>query len=349
MLTRQPDVGHVGVVALDLREGAKSGAGLHELQREARTPWPGWPRDVAPPVFRGLDVAVGHTRRDGPRRGPEVGGGCHAPDYRTHRGDTRVAPGGGVASHLSTKCNETHESVKSLATLVVIIAAAIGIGAMGAGPASAARCADFPKQAAAQAAANTRDANGNGVYCETLPCPCAAVAGRSSGGSPATPPSSGDRSTSVQAQPDAGSCRMRGSGVTALPDPRCTPGATNPAVTNRTLGQTICRPGWTATVRPPESVTSVEKGGSMAAYGVTGPRSAYEYDHLIPLELGGATNSPKNLWPEPNDPGATGFYRNSKDKLENSLKRQVCNGTLSLGVAQQAIARNWVAAARQYG
>ena len=127
MLARQPDVGHVGVVALDLREGAKGGAGPREPQREARTPWPGWARDVAPPVFRGLDVAVGHTRRDGPRRGPEVGGGCHAPDYRTHRGDTRVAPGGGVASHLSTKCNETHESVKSLATLVVIIAAAIGI------------------------------------------------------------------------------------------------------------------------------------------------------------------------------------------------------------------------------
>ena len=240
--------------------------------------------------------------------------------------------------------------MKSLLALLVVIAIGmIGLGATGADPAAAARCADFPNQAAAQAAADTRDANGNGVYCETLPCPCSAAAGRTSGGSPATPSSPGDRSATVQAQPASGSCRMRGSGVTALPDPRCTPGATNPAVTTRTLGQTICRPGWTATVRPPESVTSVEKGGSLLAYGITGSRSAYEYDHLIPLELGGATNSPKNLWPEPDDPGASGFYRNPKDKLENALKRQVCSGSVSLAEAQRAIAVNWVAALRRYG
>ena len=40
------------------------------------------------------------------------------------------------------------------------------------------------------------------------------------------------------------------------------------------------------------------------AYGLTGSPSAYEYEHLIPLELGGATNSPRNLWPEPDTPGA---------------------------------------------
>jgi hypothetical protein len=251
---------------------------------------------------------------------------------------------------MSTECNETRGSVKSLVTLLVVIAAgAMGLGAIGVDHASAARCADFPNQAAAQSAANTRDANGNGVYCETLPCPCSAAAGRSSGGSAATPASPGDRSATVQAQPASGSCRMRGSGITALPDPRCTPGATNPAVNTRTLGQTICEPGWTATVRPPESVTSVEKGGSMSAYGLMGSRSGYEYDHLIPLELGGATNSPKNLWPEPDYPGASGFYRNPKDKLENTLKRQVCSGGLSLAAAQHAIAVNWVAALRRYG
>src|SRR4051794_7208527 len=33
-------------------------------------------------------------------------------------------------------------------------------------------CADFPNQAAAQRAADTRDADGDGLFCEALPCPC---------------------------------------------------------------------------------------------------------------------------------------------------------------------------------
>jgi hypothetical protein len=33
-------------------------------------------------------------------------------------------------------------------------------------------CADHPNQAAAQRAADTRDGDGDGIYCESLPCPC---------------------------------------------------------------------------------------------------------------------------------------------------------------------------------
>lgn len=33
-------------------------------------------------------------------------------------------------------------------------------------------CADYPNQAAAQRAGDTVDADGDGVYCESLPCPC---------------------------------------------------------------------------------------------------------------------------------------------------------------------------------
>ncbi len=39
--------------------------------------------------------------------------------------------------------------------------------------ASAATCASYSNQAEAQRAADTRDAGGDGRYCETLPCPCA--------------------------------------------------------------------------------------------------------------------------------------------------------------------------------
>jgi hypothetical protein len=52
-------------------------------------------------------------------------------------------------------------------------------------------------------------------------------------------------------------------------------------------------------VRPAVSITRKEKIASMAAYGATGPSSSYEYDHLVSLELGGAPNDPRNLWPEP--------------------------------------------------
>lgn len=74
-----------------------------------------------------------------------------------------------------------------------------------------------------------------------------------------------------------------------------------------------------------------------------------EYDHLIPLELGGDPNDPANLWVEPpDDPHATTFT-NTKDSLENRLRSLVCSGRLALSAAQQAIAGNWVAALRTYG
>ncbi len=38
--------------------------------------------------------------------------------------------------------------------------------------ASAASCADYSTQADAQRAADTRDADSDGIYCEALPCPC---------------------------------------------------------------------------------------------------------------------------------------------------------------------------------
>jgi len=153
----------------------------------------------------------------------------------------------------------------------------------------------------------------------------------------------------VQRQPPAGSCHAVGSGIYARPDPRCTPGALNPAVTQATIGSTICRSGWTATVRPPESVTEPEKFASMRAYGIFGSASGYEYDHYVPLELGGAANDPRNLWPEPDYPARAGFYLNPKDRLETALKHLVCREALSLGQAQRLIATNWVAAYRRFG
>jgi hypothetical protein len=158
---------------------------------------------------------------------------------------------------------------------------------------------------------------------------------------------SGAPASVVQAQPAAGSCHALGSGVNQRPDRRCTPGAVNPAVTQATIDSTICKSGWTKTVRPPERVTDVEKRGSLAAYG-EGPASRYEYDHFIPLELGGAVNDARNLWPERDYAHRRGFYLNPKDKLETALKRLVCSRKMTLATAQREMAANWVSAMARY-
>lgn len=146
-------------------------------------------------------------------------------------------------------------------------------------------------------------------------------------------------------------CHARGSGLYSRPDPRCTPGALNPEVTQTKIDSTICQSGWTSTVRPPESITEPEKYASMEAYGDGGSASFYEYDHYVPLELGGAVNDRRNLWPEPNysTPSEGGYYHNPKDHLEWALNRLVCDRRMSLSHAQQLIATDWVSAYRRYG
>ncbi len=153
----------------------------------------------------------------------------------------------------------------------------------------------------------------------------------------------------VQPQPSPDSCHARGSGLYQLPDAHCTPGALNPAVDQADIGSTICRAGWSESVRPPESVTEPEKLASMRAYGVRGHASEYEYDHLVPLELGGAANDPRNLWPEPDYASPAGYYLNPKDHLEDALNRLVCARRMPLARAQQLIAANWVSAYHVYG
>ena len=111
--------------------------------------------------------------------------------------------------------------------------------------------------------------------------------------------------------------------------PRLTPGVANAEITQADIRATICRSGWTKTVRPPTEYTNTLKLEQMRRYGERGLPSAYQEDHLVSLELGGDPTDPRNLWPEP-------YPRASEvDRIENELNQQVCAGSLSLRDAQE--------------
>jgi hypothetical protein len=108
-----------------------------------------------------------------------------------------------------------------------------------------------------------------------------------------------------------------------------TPGVVNPEVTQASIRGTICKRGWTRSIRPPVSYTNDLKRKGLRQYGLRGPPSAFQEDHLISLELGGHPTDPRNLWPEP-------YPRASKvDRIENELNDAVCSGRLTLAEAQR--------------
>jgi hypothetical protein len=121
-----------------------------------------------------------------------------------------------------------------------------------------------------------------------------------------------------------------GQGI-VLPDRNLTPGAVNPAVRQETIGRTICVNGWRTHARPPVAYTNALRLTQMAEYGDPGPPSAYEEDHFIPLELGGAPRNAKNSWPEP------WTEDRRTDRLETQLMTKVCHGTTTLAKARATI------------
>lgn len=130
------------------------------------------------------------------------------------------------------------------------------------------------------------------------------------------------------------------------PDPALTPGVVNPDVSQANIADTICKSGWTATIRPPVSYTDSLKTNQIKAYGYLDTSPAlYEEDHLISLELGGSPTNPGNLWPEPYTvalPDGRSVGAHVKDQFENRLRSQVCAGTLTLSLAQTEIGDHWV-------
>jgi hypothetical protein len=69
---------------------------------------------------------------------------------------------------------------------------------------------------------------------------------------------------------------------------------------------------------------------------------AYELDHIIPVELGGALTDQSNLRLEPREEA----YR--KDRIEHKLNCLVCTGQVDLITARTASAADWERASDKY-
>ena len=124
----------------------------------------------------------------------------------------------------------------------------------------------------------------------------------------------------------------------AAPDPRLTPGMTQPLTTAE-----LCAMGHQ------ERAPSVPRAVALSvfrSYGIGDPRPrAYELDYLITPELGGS-NDIRNLWPQPYR--ADSWSAHAKDALEEHLYQLVCGGNLDLAMAQADIAKDWIAAYKKY-
>jgi anti-sigma factor RsiW len=124
----------------------------------------------------------------------------------------------------------------------------------------------------------------------------------------------------------------------AIPKPQLTPGAIRLVTTNE-----VCK---SQSDDDDGSIPVPVQQKVFQEYGIPNARPAdYEVDYLITPELGGASDI-RNLWPEPHS--ATAWNSYVKDDLENRLHQLVCDGQVTLPVAQHDIATNWISAYKKY-
>jgi hypothetical protein len=118
------------------------------------------------------------------------------------------------------------------------------------------------------------------------------------------------------------------------PDLKCTPG-----IARQILQPEVCSTKWGLDNR---HVTEQMKREIAVRYGINwNDRAKYEFDHLIPRELGGSDDL-KNLWPQ------LKADADKKDQLENRMHKLVCTGELSLHDAREQIVNDWVGAYERY-
>lgn len=103
----------------------------------------------------------------------------------------------------------------------------------------------------------------------------------------------------------------------------------------------VCAADFEASVKP---MAKWQHDQALERYGKRPEDFTGELDHLIPISLGG-TNDPDNLWPLPanKDMGPE-----QKKALDLKLHQMVCDKTIKLKDAQDAIKKDWVKAYNEY-
>lgn len=116
--------------------------------------------------------------------------------------------------------------------------------------------------------------------------------------------------------------------------------ALNPLVTQATINQTICKPGWATAQRAmllPQKVSEpIKRRMVYALYGRTAHLGDYILDHKEPIYLGGAVDNPANFMIQ------TKADAKRKDGEERHLHSAVCyTHTMTLKQAQRQMAKDW--------
>ena len=103
----------------------------------------------------------------------------------------------------------------------------------------------------------------------------------------------------------------------------------------------VCAADFETSAKP---VAKWQREQALERYGKRPEDFTGELDHLIPVSLGGS-NDVENLWPLPDnkDMGPA-----QKKELDLKLHQMVCDKTLTLKAAQDAIKKDWVKAYNQY-
>lgn len=157
---------------------------------------------------------------------------------------------------------------------------------------------------------------------------------------------------------------------TALSDPKCTPGATNPNLTIAVLCSPSFRtaPYRTGVLAFPAPITAAKKTAAYTRYGVSAAQRnmsmpnvptkyLWEVDHLFSLEDLG-DDEDENVWPQPSRflklsydvnghltaellavPTSHGYE--DKDVIENRVHASLCDGTGDAQSAQASLSNDW--------
>jgi len=113
-----------------------------------------------------------------------------------------------------------------------------------------------------------------------------------------------------------------------------------PGKTQKVTKEQVCSVDLARTVRPASEGDSLDV---YDAYAIR-PDSGRELMQLIPSSLGG-TNDKQNLWPLAN---SREFGPAQKKALDERLHKMVCEGTIELKAAQEALKKDWTDAYKKY-